>query len=789
MLVPLAATWLAAAEPVDYQAQVKPFLAANCFRCHGPDKQEAELRLDTARAMLAGGNSGPAIVAGKSGESPLIHALMGAEGLTRMPPKEEGPPLAGGQIALLRRWIDEGAVHPADEVPAMPKAAASIHWAFQPIVRPPLPSVRDAAWCRSPIDAFVLAKLEKAGIAPSAEADRITLLRRVSLDLIGLPPALNEIEAFLADDRPGAYEQLVDRLLASPQYGERWGRHWLDLARYADSNGYTNDNPRTMWKYRDWVIDAFNGDLPFDRFTIEQLAGDMLPSATQEQLVATGFHRNTQINDEGGSDPEQYRVEAVVDRVATTGSVFLGLTLGCARCHDHKYDPISQREFYELFAFFNSQDEPSISIPRDRAAAAELDEVRRQRAAAEKELKELPAAGEMADKNDAAAIEDRRQALTARVAQLKNREQALAPRAATTALVMKERTAPRETYIHLRGEFLRKGRVVQPAVPRVLPPLVVESGRANRLDLANWLASPEHPLASRVTANRAWQVFFGRGLVETENDFGTQGTPPSHPELLDWLAVELAGGGWSQKGLHRVIVTSAVYRQASHARPELRDIDPDNRLLARQNRLRLEAEAIRDATLAASGLLSLKMKGPSVFPPQPPGVMELTRNPGRKWEASRGEDRYRRGVYTYFWRNTPHPFLKAFDAPESNAACTRRDRSNTPIQALMLLNDEAFFEAAQALAVRVLRDVPAGDAAARLRHAFALCVARPPSPREERVLAELWRAELADAAAAANVPRTAPWQALPAGAPPREAAALVGVARALLNLDEFMTRE
>jgi mono/diheme cytochrome c family protein len=729
-LLPTAA-W--ADEAVDFRRDVQPLLAAHCVKCHGPRMQESGLRLDAGRLVLQGGSTGPAVVAGKSDESLLIQVVTDtSDEISGMPPEGEGEPLTPEQIALLRRWIDQGAKVPSDETIA-DDPRRSGHWAFQPIRRPDLPDyVADeglSSAASRAIDVLVRARLVAEGLAPSPPADRVVLLRRVSIDLIGLPPSLDEIETYLADDRPDAYERVVDRLLASPHFGERWGRHWLDLARYADSDGYTNDDPREMWTYRDWVIDAVNADMPFDQFTIEQLAGDLLPDATVAQRIATGFHRNTQFNTEGGSDPEQYRVEAVVDRVATTGSVFLGLTLGCARCHDHKFDPITQRDFFAIYALLNNQDEPKIKVPTSTGS------------------------GE------------------------------------ATALVLAERSKPRETFLHIRGDFLRPGTLVEPGAPGALPPLSGAQQRPNRLDFARWLVSPDHPLTPRVTANRVWQHLFGRGLVETENDFGLQGTAPSHPELLDWLAAELVEGGWSIKHLVRQIALSETYRQSSRRRPELDRVDPQNRLLGRQNRLRLEAEIVRDAALESSGLLSHKLKGPSVFPPQPDGVMLLTRNPGRRWVVSPGEDRYRRGMYTHFWRSTPHPFLKVFNAPESNTTCTRRDRANTPLQALTLLNDEMFMEAAYALAVRVLTDGALADDRAKIEHLWRLVLSREPTSFELAALAELLAAERADVEDAGDLPKFAPLSRLPADFDRAELVAWTSLARVVLNLDEFITRE
>jgi len=778
--------------PEDYVRDVKPILAKHCVSCHGQERPKAGLRLDTAAMAIEGGDGGPSVVPGKPEESPLFLALTGEGDGPRMPLKR--PPLPRAEIDALRAWIAAGAPAPADESLSTPP----VHWAFVPPRRPGPPEVRDIGRVRNPIDRFILAPLERDGIVPSAEADRVTLIRRVHLDLTGLPPTIAEVAAFLADARPEAYERAVDRLLASPHFGERWARPWLDLARYADSNGYSIDAPRSIWKYRDWVIDALNRDMPFDAFAVEQLAGDLLPGATLDQKVATGFHRNTPINQEGGIDPEQFRIESVIDRVNTTGTAFLGLTVGCCQCHDHKYDPISQREYFQFFAFFNNCDEPDLTLasPEDLArverAEAEvrayLDGVRGQggevieaQRAWEAGLdmagrqKQSEAVRSVLDRPPGDRDEARQRVVFAafidQAPAAKAHRQAIAairkaaPKPVTT-MVVRERAAPRETHLFVKGDFTRPGEPVAPGVPKALPPLASGAAPPNRLDLARWMVAPDHPLTARVAVNRIWQGYFGRGLVESENDFGTQGSPPSHPELLDWLASEFAGNGWGVKAIHRLIVTSATYRQSSMVRSDLAQVDPENRRLARQSRLRLDAELIRDAALTASGLLTPTVGGPSVFPPQPDGVMSLGQV-RRDWAASAGPDRFRRGLYTYFWRATPHPALVVFDAPDATRACTRRMRSNTPLQALTLLNDPAYFEFAGALADRVIREGPADDEG-RLTFAFRLGLARPPTGSESRRLAALLD----------EARRSDP-----------EHPAWTTVARVLLNLDEFITRE
>jgi mono/diheme cytochrome c family protein len=726
---------------VEYVRDVKPLFARSCYGCHGPTKQRGGLRLDTAAGLQAGGDSGPVILPGDSARSRLVQAVTGVKDVPAMPPK--GARLTEAEVAVIRHWIDQGAKTPAER-----SDAKATHWSFRPVRRPDLPAVKNVAWVRNPIDAFILARLEKEGIAPAAEAERPTLLRRLYLDLIGLPPTPEEVDAFVRDRSPHAYECVVERLLASPHYGERWGRHWLDLARYADSNGYSIDAPRSIWPYRDWVINALNRDLPFDRFTIEQLAGDLLPNATVEQKVATGFHRNTQINEEGGIDKEQFRVESVVDRVNTTGAVWLGLTIGCCQCHNHKFDPLTQRDYYQLFAFFNNQDEPNLTLgPADPKSLPPTKGPRR------------------------------------------------GP-AVLTTMVLQERKTPRETHVLIGGDFTRKGLLVSPGTPAVLPSLAPSSHSPNRLDLARWLVASENPLTARVLANRVWGRYFGLGLVETENDFGTQGTPPSHSELLDWLASECVRQGWSLKNLHRLIVTSATYRQSSRVRPELATIDPRNRLLARQTRLRLDAEVVRDVGLAASGLLDRHVGGPSVFPPQPEGVSQFTQVK-RAWIPSEGPARYRRGMYTHFWRAAPHPALTVFDAPDAGTTCTRRNRSNTPLQALTLLNDAGFSEVAYGLAARLLHEGRTATDEEHVRQAFRLCLSREPEEAElrrlEAFLAKQQARYAEDPAGATTLVKGGG----PAGkrlheiadASDGQKAALVLLARVLLNLDEFITRE
>jgi hypothetical protein len=790
------------------QDGVVQLLKKNCVPCHNDSTRSGGLAMTNREAVLAGGNRGAAVKPGNAADSLLLRAVE-QSGELKMPP---GRKLPAGQIDVIRKWIAEGAVWPSDGAVSVAKRKGADWWAFQPVQHPDPPAVSQTDWVRNPIDRFILARLEKEKLAPSPEASRATLLRRVSLDLTGLPPSPKEVQDFLADSRPDAYERVVDRLLASPHYGERWGRHWLDVARYADSDGYTIDAPRTMWRYRDWVINAINADMPFDRFVIEQIAGDMLPNATVDQVVATGFNRNTPSNFEGGIDFEQYRVEAVVDRVSTAGSAFLGLTVGCARCHDHKFDPISQKEFYQLVAYFNSTDEitteaerfdfnrPIMPVPtveeiaRKKAFDAQWLALSKELTTYVRELSRRPRKPGDPDPSKDPELLERVQNLR----ELRRREPKV-----TTTLVMRELPQPRESYIHLGGDFTRKGVTVTPGIPAVLPQLPREA--TSRFDFAKWLVDERNPLTARVTVNRIWQEYFGKGLVETENDFGTQGAKPSHPELLDWLGSEFMRAKWSQKAVHRLIVTSAVYRQASKQRRELDEVDPYNKLLARQNRLRLDAEIVRDSALAASGLLTDHVGGPSVYPPIPDGAMSVTQVAGA-WATETGSNRYRRGLYTFFRRSAAYPGLVVFDAPDATSACTRRVRSDTPLQALSTLNDETFTEFAEGLAARIIKDAPT-DNRERIRYAFLLAMGRAPRSDEEQRIETFLARQTDDY-------KTNPSLALeliykggkftpegtPVNPPPAKLAAMLpkdptleaawtAVARVLLNADDFLTRE
>ncbi len=949
-----------AADP-DFARDVRPILAQNCFKCHGPDDKarKAKLRLDDRAAAIEKG----ALTPGKPTESELVARIFAADE-TIMPPPATKLSLTPAQKDLLKRWVEAGAVYDP-------------HWAF---VRPHKAKIGNS------IDAFIQARLEKEGLKPSPRADKQTLIRRVSLDLIGLPPTPAEVDAFLKDESPDAYEKLVDRFLASPHYGERWARRWLDLARYADTNGYEKDRHRSIWPYRDWVINALNADLPFDQFTVKQLAGDMLPNATTDDRIATGFHRNTMLNEEGGIDPLEFRFHAMTDRVATTGTVWLGLTIGCAQCHTHKYDPLPHREYYGLFAFLNNADEPEMAIPRPDVIAKRK-EIEAKMTALVKELptkfpkdidpekafaewlkqerakatpwrvvrpaevsSNLPlltlqpddsvfASGDFTKSDDyrltlrgdfagvtavriealpderlprggpgigyyegpigdftlseisasadgkpakfakathtfasggftsqaaidgnpqtgwsvsggqgkrqvavfvfdkplaakelmlkmiferhfAAGLGRFRVAVTTtkdpiavatpaevEAALLANKESLAlrdyfyltTPHLAkareaidalrkqlpgdTTTLVLRERPSenPRPTFIHHRGEFLQPTDKVSPLTPAFLPPMPADLPK-NRLGFAKWLVAPENPLTARVTVNRQWAAFFGRGLVRTTEDFGLQGELPTHPELLDWLAVEFVERGWSMKKLHKLIVMSATYQQASRVTPELKAKDPENKLYARGPRVRLEAEIIRDAALKVAGLLAPKVGGPSVFPPQPAGVTEGVYG-GGAWNASQGEDRYRRSLYTYAKRTAPFALYTTFDAPSGEACVARRDVSNTALHALFLLNDVVFVEAAQAIGKTVAAQP--GTIEARAKTLFRQFVLREPTGDETKALVAFVQAEKKQFEAkeldAAKVAGAGTGDV-------NERAAWTALARVLLNLDEFVTK-
>jgi hypothetical protein len=1006
---------------VDYQRDVLPIFRETCYKCHDGRKKESGFRIDVRSAALRGGESGkPAIVPGHSAKSELVRRVTVAEGNEAMPPGKLKLTLT--QVKTLRDWIDAGAAWPdalANEGPA------GGHWAFRPPQRPALPDVRNPNYrIRNPIDRFILARLEKEGLAPSPEADPVTLLRRLSLDLTGLPPSVAEVDAFLADKSGRAYDNAVARLLASPHYGERWGRLWLDAARYADSDGFEKDKPRFVWAYRDWVINAFNRDLPYDQFLIQQIAGDLLPHPSQDQMVATGYLRNSMINEEGGIDPEQFRMEAMFDRMDAIGKGMLGLTIQCAQCHSHKFDPLTQTEYYRLFAFLNTCSEANVAVytPEEQQKRADvfrrIHEIEADLKHREPKWPELMAAWERqvradqpawhivrpqldstgdekyslqydgsvtaagyaptkhspeftgptdlktitgvrlevlndpnlplggagrsikglfaltefrvfaapadnpgqrrevkiiratADVNPApreleSIFDDKskRRRVTGpieyaidgkdetawsidvgpgrsnvpRKAVFVFEEPLSFPKGAVltfkttldhggwnsddnqnnnlgrfrfsvtdepnpvadplpanvrailgippekrtaaqvdavfgywrttmsewkqanaqiealwrqhpegaSQLVLQAQDRPRETHMLKRGDFLKPGDAVTPGVPAFLHQLPDRrdqpGGSPNRLDFARWLADRKSPTTARVIVNRVWQGYFGTGLVATPEDFGTQGEKPSHPELLDWLAVEFMDRGWSLKDLHRLIVSSATYRQSARVTPELLAADPQNRLLARGPRFRVDAEVVRDIALAASGLLNPKVGGPSVHPPLPAFMLLPPVSYGPKvWQESTGPDRYRRALYTFRFRSLPYPALQAFDAPNGDFACVRRSRSNTPLQALTALNEPVFVECARALGLKAMAE-GGGTDAERVTYAFRRCVARRPTAEETAELLSLLQKEKERFAK--------PGAKMPAGVTTADAAAWTVVARVLLNLDETVTKE
>jgi uncharacterized protein DUF1553/uncharacterized protein DUF1549/cytochrome c len=753
--------------PLDFAKDVRPILAKNCFGCHGTDEshREAGLRLDLREAALKKLEDGKtAVVPGHAEQSELVRRITAAKADDRMPPADANATLTKDQIGLLTRWVSEGARY-------------SLHWSFEKPVRPSLPAVSRPDWPANAVDRFVLARLDRAGMTPSPLADPHMLARRLSLDLRGLPPSPADVDEFVQDPSPAAYERMVDRFLADPAFGERSARPWLDLARYADSAGYASDPLRTIWLYRDWVIDALNADMPFDQFTIEQIAGDLLPKPTTDELIATAFNRNTMTNTEGGTDDEEFRVAAIKDRVDTTMDVWMGLTIGCAKCHSHKFDPITQKEYYQFFALFNQtadrdlpDESPTLSVPSpmsDRQVAG----INGRIAALKKRL---------------AAVKEQKK-LKRQIADLERSRTPVA-----TVPVMRELPPDkhRKSHVMIKGNFLVTADEVGPGVPAFFGSLP-KNAPADRLALARWLVDRDNPLTARVAVNRVWSQLFGQGLVETEEDFGTQGKPPSHPELLDWLAVSYMEHGWDTKWLVRLIVTSATYRESSRITPEGLAKDPGNKLFARAPRFRLEAEMVRDQALALSGLLSGKMKGQSVFPPQPDGLWRAAFNGrDRAWTTSAGDDRYRRGLYTFWRRTIPYPSMTTFDAPSREICSVRRIRTNTPLQAFVTLNDPVYVEAAQALARRIVHEGGASPEE-RCRYALRLCLATPPQQVQVDELISLLLAErkhYREDAKAAHALATEPLGKVPAGLDEPELAAWTVVANVLLNLDGVLTK-
>jgi hypothetical protein len=729
----------AGSEAPDYNRDIRPILSDKCFACHGfdPQHRKADLRLDTAEGAQAPTEGGrPAIKPGSIAESEVWQRIIATDRDEVMPPPDSHKTLSPEERKLIRQWIEAGARYEK-------------HWAFVPPVRPALPASSEA----NPIDAFLGERLRHEGIARSAEADKQTLLRRVTLDLTGLPPSPAEIDAFLADRQPDAYERVVDRLLASPRYGEKMATQWLDLARFGDTNGYLHDILRTGWPWRDWVIKAFNDDLPFDRFVIEQIAGDLLPDATPEQVLATAFCRNHLITAEGGTLAEEYLNEYAADRVQTVGTVFMGLTMNCCRCHDHKFDPLEQQDFYNLKSYFNSTTEKHVENNSSPAYAPFIE-----------------IASPLAPQGPKSQV-----------------------------MVMQEAPAPVPAFVLNRGQYDQpdKSRPASRQPPKVLgAPL--PGAPANRLGFAQWLVSPQNPLLARVTVNRVWQQFFSAGIVKSADDFGLQGDYPSHPELLDWLATEFrdgrgTAGPWSTRHLVRLIVTSASYRQSSKVRADVAAKDPENRLLASFPRRRLAAEEVRDQALFAASLMTGDLGGAPVFPYQPPGLWEERSNGGsntRTYVQSQGKALYRRSLYTFWKRTSPPPFMTIFDAPERTSCLVRRVATNTPLQALAALNEEQVLECAKQLGMLSLRD--SSPTMSRLASLYRRVTSRDASPDDLRTLEDglttlvaRFRGAPADAAALLDQ------GILPAdpALDPSELAAWMLVASTLLNLDQTLVRD
>lgn len=853
VLVALLAIPLARAEaPIDFNREIRPILADNCFACHGPDQRQrkAKLRMDTREGLLAELKDGsPLLAPGKPAESGLVQRITHKNPGKLMPPPASGKRLSEHQIALLGKWIEQG-------------ARWSGHWAFTPPSRPSLPRVAEPGWPRNEIDYFILARLQVAGLTHSPQAERTTLLRRVTLELTGLPPTPAEIEQFLTDTSPSAYEKVVDRLLDSPRYGEHMARYWLDAARYGDTHGLHLDNYREMWPYREWVIRAFNSNLPYDQFLVEQLAGDLLPGATLDQQVATGFNRCHVTTSEGGSIEEEVYVRNTLDRVDTTGTVILGLTIGCARCHDHKFDPISAREYYQFFAYFNNiegspldgndaRHAPIVRLgtPRQRAnldrAVKRADELRKQiaaevaRAAVEEKAEpgvswwrrgggeqSLPTWLQAQQSKGGSGLPRPIQTLVkldpvkrtdAQKKQLRDYyvENVHAPlrsvfeplqreladvegqrteleKILPTTLVFKERKELKPAYILKRGEYDQRGEPVERKTPAFLPPMT--DVKQDRLSLARWLVAPNQPLTARVAVNRFWQQCFGTGLVKTTEDFGSQGEPPSHPELLDWLAVEFQQTGWDVKWLMKTIVMSATYQQSSRVTPDRLARDSENRLLSRGPRFRLDAEMLRDQALALSGLLVERVGGASVKPPQPGGLWEAVAYTGSntaKFTPDTGIEKvHRRSLYTFWKRTSPPPQMNAFDAPSREGCTVRRERTNTPLQALLLLNEKQYVECARNLAERTLTE--GGDTQEeRITYLFRLATSRRPDMVEMqelvRTLADL-RATFSRDVAGAQQLIAVGESKVKSRRDPSELAAWTLLANLILNLDEVITK-
>lgn len=839
-------------ETVRFNRDVRPILSQNCFSCHGPAKQMGGLRLDSIDAATRTLKSKTiAIVPGKPEASELVKRIQAADPDEAMPPASSHKTLTADQKETLRRWVIQG----ADYEP---------HWSFAKLKSPPVPAAGPEN--HNPIDAFLNERLSKVGLTPNPTADRPTLIRRLSFALTGLPPNSAEVDAFLADATPGAYERLVERYLNSPRFGEEMARHWLDLARYADTHGLHLDNVRSMWPYRDWVVHSFNSNKPFDRFTVEQVAGDLIPQATPDQIVATGFNRCNVTTGEGGSIDAEWYFRNAVDRAAVTAGTWLGLTAGCAVCHDHKFDPLTQREFYGLYAFFYSSAGPALdgnipapepSLKITSAGQAKQLAVLAERIAALNAEIDVKAKGlKYSDPADIALLgsaiaatadvtksfrawtRSRGGPLKDKVPQeIKNifavtdgkwspaqqaklrefylhavcaatkgtfapliaeRDQLTAERtrldaAIPATMIFRDMPTPRDAFVMARGQYDKPGDKVAPGVPAALPPMKPAGTRANRLDLANWLVSPDNPLTARVFVNRVWQQMFGTGLVKTSGDFGSQGEPPSHPELLDWLAADFRDSGWDIKALVRRLVTTAAFQRSAKFTPAIQARDPENRLLARGPRFRLDAEQVRDNALAVSGLLVPTVGGPGVRPYQPDNIWEpvgFTGSNTQHYKRDTGSDLYRRTLYTFFKRTAPPPYMANFDAPNREQSCSRRDRSNTPLQALQLMNDVQHIEAARALAERMLTE-GGTTTVGRIQFAFRLVLARPPEPAELDIIVAELNAHVARYVKAPDDAKKliALGESKPnAKLDPTGLAAYIMIANMLLNLDETVTR-
>ena len=731
-----------AEQTVSFNRDVRPILADRCFHCHGPDEhdRQADLRLDQAKGA---GGAYLAIEPGSIDDSELWHRITSEDDDVMPPPDSNKRPLTAAEKDILKRWIEEGAVY-------------AEFWAFVAPKKPALPKAENPSWGRQPIDRLVFQTVKAEGLTPNETADRRTLIRRLSLDLTGLPPTRDEIRDFLEDNSPTAYERLVDRLLDKPQYGEHMTKYWLDLVRFADTNGIHHDHYRDMTPYRDWVIRAFNQNLPYDKFVKYQLAGDLYAEPTRDQLIASGFNRLHLIIDRGTALPEESYTRNVVDRVTAVGTAFMGMTVGCAVCHDHKYDPMTTEDFYQLFAFFNNLDgapetggrsgtdfqrglqPPYVSVPT-KEQEAELADLDRRISEVTAKIREMEQraknVGDDRVKNALDAELKQAKQVAAEVRAEKDALQAAIP----VAMVMKEKADPRPAFILIRGAYDKPGEPVERDTPAFLPPMEETDGLKTRMDLAKWFVAPENPLTARVAVNRFWQQVFGVGIVKTSEDFGAQGEWPSHPELLDYLSISFIESGWDVKALMKQIVMSETYRQVSTGTPEQFEKDPDNRLLARGSRFRLDAEVVRDQILATSGLLNYEMYGKSVKPPQPAGLWKTVSMPSsypREYKADTGDKIYRRSLYTFWKRGMPPPQMTIMNAPSREACIARRERTNTPLEALLLMNEPEFLKAARHLAHKTLKDGSIG-AADRLAVVFETITSRRLDPTESEAFLKL----------------------------------------------------